>query len=118
MPLDIVEHVEALGIGKPGHPHVTRALARLHGHMTIDDTADGPPSLLTELLANVAAESSDLIGALSAGLLDTRAAKLTAAHLPFSARCQIRRELDQLIDVLAGLNGSLFPDESEGENDG
>lgn len=28
MPVDIVRKVEALGAGKPGHPHITRALAR------------------------------------------------------------------------------------------
>lgn len=103
MPLDIVAKIEALGAGSPGHPHVTRALARAAG---VSLSASHPaPSAMEDLgdwMAAIAREHADLFGVLAGQ--DLRAACDTLSP---NARASIGREADQLIDQLQQLRRAV-----------
>ena len=113
MPIDVVSRVEALSVGAPGHPHISRALGRAqHALLTLDADQAGAarsPASLGEFLGLVAGESGDLIKALATAALLPGSARVEAAMLPTSTRRAITAELDQLIDVLAALNAVIAP---------
>lgn len=112
MPADVIAAVEALSAGAPGHPHVTRALARAQGALVLDgplpaDPATGSGASISCWLAHVAGESADVIRVLASGGVYPGAAAALADGLGAQQRAVLARELDQLIDVLAGLNAVL-----------
>jgi hypothetical protein len=94
MPLNIVRIVEALGKGRPGHPHITRALARSGGVALAGEIAGqvGGAEDLGDWLALVARENADLAAVLAGEDL----AKGVAALSP-AARTRISREARDLI---------------------
>jgi len=107
MPIDIVAKVEALGAGSPGHPHITRALARHQGDLVLDCGDDCERFPLTQLLAEVAGESSDVIRVLaeSAGV-EGAAVRTIEAMLP-AQKAELAREMDGLLKVLTSINQQL-----------
>lgn len=112
MPVDLVVTVEALGAGAPGHPHITRALARAAGQTTFD--GDTPPNCadwhLGQWFAEIAGEHADFMRSLASGEFLPGQAADSLRAMPAQRRAAIARELDQLIDVLAGFNTLLHPD--------
>jgi hypothetical protein len=103
MPLQLVRHVEALGAGKPGHPHVTRALARaadlpIGGRGAAQAGVDD----LGDWMALVARENADLAAAM-AGQDLARCCESLSPH----ARERLSRETGQLIAVLEGFRRDL-----------
>lgn len=98
MPADLVARVEALGAGSPGHPHITRALARAQGGAFVPS----PASVLLELpnlgawLAEIAGESSDVMRAVASEALTE-----DIAALPDRRRVAISDEVHDLIERLA-----------------
>lgn len=109
MPLDVAARVEALSVGQPGAPHITRALARAGGAgLIVTGTSEaGAGEDLTLLLADVAGESSDLIRALASGRGVPGRAAARIADLTLPQKLAACRELDQLIDLLSGIAGQL-----------
>ncbi len=108
MPIDVVRRIEALGAGRPGHPHVTRALARAQGQLVLRREADrnDPGAPLSRWLAQVVGESADVIEVLAAGLV---APAQSIAEMAPAERQRLAGEIDQLIDVLAGMQAQLAP---------
>ena len=113
MPLEVAAKVEALSVGAPGYPHITRALARAAGAEFVT-RQDGEGSVcedLTRLLADVAGESGDLLRALASGASSGRAFPGKAAcrirEMPHEQRMAVSIELDQLVDLLAGIAQQL-----------
>jgi hypothetical protein len=110
MPLDVAAKVEALSHGTPGHPHITRALARAAGADFVTSSCEAASAGcddLTLLLADVAGESGDLIRALALGSGSPARAALRIRDMSPDQRAGVARELDQLVDVLAGIRGEL-----------
>lgn len=108
MPCDLVRKVEALSAGAPGHPHVTRALARAQGgaFVALADGAAvavlvGAPQL-GQLLAAVAGESSDVIALLAASQLEA-----TIDELPPATREAIADECFELVEQVAAIERRL-----------
>jgi hypothetical protein len=108
MPADKAAVVEALGAGAPGHPHITRALARAQG-MVLTDPVGVVPASLAGVLGAVAGESSDVIGAL-ARLASGGLATIDALALDPAVRAALAGEIDQLIDLLVSIAARLVPE--------
>jgi len=104
MPLNLVERVEALGAGKPGHPHITRALARAHGVSISKRAARSTPGKddLGDWLAIVTQDVSELLQAFAGQNLSS-----ATDELSINARAQIGREAGELIARLEELRSSL-----------
>ncbi|MEO5605580.1 MAG: hypothetical protein ABIR02_08210 [Novosphingobium sp.] len=94
MPLNIARHVEALGKGAPGHPHITRALARAVSATIVGEAAASFPGLddLGDWMALVARENADLASALAGEDLALGVEALSPA-----ARARISIEARELI---------------------
>lgn len=107
MPLDIIARVEELGAGSPGHPHITRALARRQGDMVLDCGDGGERYPLAQLLAEVAGESSDVIRILAEGAGSSDAAARSIASMGPRQRSELARELDGLMQVLSDINNQI-----------
>lgn len=110
MPADVIARVEALGAGAPGHPHVTRALARAQAAELVfdDDAGRVPPGRATsQWLAALAGESSDVIAALAAGAVMPGQALASLRELPLSVQRQVMAEIDQMADLLAAIRGEF-----------
>ena len=105
MGVDVVARIEALSAGAPGHPHVTRALARAQGggfwSVPVGGVVIDAPRL-GQLLATVAGESSDVIGRLARAPLDA-----TIAGLAASERTAIADECFELVEMVAALERQL-----------
>ncbi len=111
VPLDLVAPLEALAAGAPGHPAITRALARQQG-LPLGNLPVEPERGREDLgdwLAVVAAEHADLVGVLAAE-------DLSAGIAPLSARArerivregqQLMVELQRLLTALDGGSTSL-----------
>ena len=103
MPLDIVAQVEALGAGSPGHPHVTRALARAAGERVRGGAALTPGlDDLGDHLAALAREHADLLQVLACEDLER-----CCSDLSTSARATIAREAGELAAQLEQLRAAL-----------
>ena len=107
MPVDLVRKVEALAAGAPGHPHLTRALARAQGgaFVAVNDGQVGVSFAvprLGELLALVAGETSDVIGLLAAAQLEA-----TIDQLPRAQREAIADECFELVEQVAAIERRL-----------
>jgi len=63
---------------------------------------------VAQWLARIAGESGDLLRALASGSVMPGAAAVIVADMTLDARRAVAREMDQLIAVLAGLNGVLL----------
>lgn len=107
MPLEIVARVEELGAGSPGHPHITRALARRQGDMVLDCTDGGECYPLARLLAEVAGESSDVIRVLAEGAGSPDAAARSIEGMSPQQKAELARELDGLMQVLSSINHQI-----------
>jgi hypothetical protein len=104
MPLDVIAKVEALSAGAPGHPHVTRTLARASEGSFVPCPAAVALDLpnLGRMLAEVAGESSDVIGLLAAGQLG---AAIEALAMP--DRIAIADECEDLVEKVAAVERRL-----------
>lgn len=100
MPVDVIAKVEALGAGSPGHPHITRALARAQGLVMIDPDQAAPVSVV-RALGDVASESGDVIRLLATAI-DGGLTSFEAMVTPHRRR-EMLSEIDQLIDLLTGI---------------
>lgn len=111
MPVDLVAKVESLGAGAPGHPHVTRALVRAQGAEFVSCAGQQPGTgkgvELARLLADFAGESSDVVRVLASGTLMPGQAAARIHDMTPSARKVLEREIDEVIDVLAGIGAEL-----------
>lgn len=109
MPADMVRRVEALGAGSPGHPHVTRALARASGA----DIRLPAASLLEAARAHGMDDLGDWMGAISrdfgdlVGELAGENLAEACAALSSNARADIGREAGDLIDRLHQLRRAI-----------
>lgn len=107
MPVDVLRKVEALSAGAPGHPHVTRALARAQGGAFVP-LPDGGGQVcfaapkLGQLLAQVAGESSDVIALLASSQLEA-----TIDQLPDDLRQAIADECVELVEMVAAMERHL-----------
>lgn len=106
MPADVIARIEALGAGAPGHPHITRALARAQGGAFVDfppnqSIAIGAAVLAT-WLADIAGEAGDVINAIARGDLAAELGALAPAR-----RSQILGEVDQTVDLLVSFAARL-----------
>ena len=113
MPADLVRKVEALSAGAPGHPHVTRALARAQGGAFVALQFDGcgargavavsfDAPQLGQLLAQVAGESSDVIALLASSQLEATIDELSPA-----LRHAIAEECFDLVEKVATIERRL-----------
>jgi hypothetical protein len=100
MPLNLVERLEALGVGSPGAPHITRALARARGLSvsceTLADLRDMDD--LGDWLAAVTKEIACLVSAVAGEDLSKGPQELSVAsrkRIGRPARAMIER-LEQL----------------------
>lgn len=104
MPIDLVAELEQLTVGKPGHPRITRALARQAGFLLVPEGGEkGEARSLGEHLADVVGEASDVMGAMKSAV--------TGGGLARDARKQALAEARQLQDAAAELVAAL---EAEG----
>lgn len=100
IPIDLVAELEQLTVGKPGHPRITRALARQAGFLLVPEGGDkGDGRSLGEHLADVVGEASDVMGAMRAAV--------TGGQLPTAARLRALVEARQLQDQVAELVAAL-----------
>ena len=108
MPADLVRKVEALSAGAPGHPHVTRALARAQGGAFVALPNNSAPAVsfdtpqLGQWLALVAGESSDVIGLLAASQMGATIDELSPAQ-----RTAIAGECFELVEQVAAIERRL-----------
>lgn len=109
MGADLVARIEALSAGAPGHPHVTRALARAQGGqfvpgmLAVGMGARGIAEvLLGHWLAEIADDSSDVIGLLAGGDLAAPIARLSRER-----RQALAREVCELAERLGNLECAL-----------
>lgn len=101
--IDKVLVVEALGAGKPGHPHITRALARASGGEFLGRAAiDGEVEALDVHLPRFASEAGDLIRSLAQGV--ALKSKLTRSQLA-ALNQQVVETLDAVLALYGDLNG-------------
>ncbi len=107
MPLDIVARVEELSTGSPGHPHITRALARRQGDMVLDCGDESRRYPLAQLLAEVAGESSDVIRILANGTGAADAAARCIDSMSPQQKAELAREVDDLMQVLSDINKQI-----------
>lgn len=107
MPVNLVRRVEALGAGRPGHPHITSALARAAGRR-IGGAAPTHDNLhVSDWLCDLAGEHADVVRALVDGTVRPGAARPSIRDMSAHARAVLSREIDQLLDVLGALKGEL-----------
>lgn len=104
IPADLIRPLEALGAGAPGHPHITRALARAQG-VTVQ--GDEPrPALrhddLGDWLADLSREQAELVSALAGENLAGAVDSLSPA-----ARDRLSREARELAARLAQFVSAL-----------
>lgn len=105
-PLNAVRRIEALGAGKPGHPHVTRALARAQGLRLGGAMPESDNVHLSDWLCDLTGEHADVVRALAS-------ARSSLKDLSLNQRAALAREIDQLVDVLAALRAGIeAPDTS------
>ncbi|UZW55528.1 hypothetical protein NUH86_01615 [Sphingobium sp. JS3065] len=100
MPIDLVAELEQLTVGKPGHPRITRALARQAGFLLVPEGGDARDRRsLGEHLADMVGEASDVMGAMKAAMTDHRLAPAARAK----ALCEARQLQDQVAELVAAL---------------
>lgn len=104
IPADLITPLEALGAGRTGHPHITRALARQQGGVlgSLPVDPDRGREDLGAWLAAIAAENADLTSALA----DQDLARC-AGQLSQRARAGLVRETDELIAQLQAFRAVL-----------
>lgn len=110
IPICLVPRLEALGTGAPGHPHVTRALARAQAAELVFADAGSPPTpgqATSQWLARLAGESSDVIAAMASGAMMPGQALGALHELPLSVQRRIMAEVDQMADLLAAIRGAF-----------
>jgi hypothetical protein len=94
--IDQVAAIENHGTGRAGHPHITRALARLQGFVLVPAGDAGDEESIPMLLGQLAAEFGDVFKAMAARV-ETSAPMSVRDHEDTS------REIDQLADAVAAL---------------
>jgi len=108
MPISVVEELEAVTNGKPGHPHVTNYLARKAGFtLVVLPVVEANGSDLLRLLAQQAKESGDIANVICEAIAD---GKITADE----AR-SVRKELRDLIRICVAMDAELELIERESE---
>lgn len=98
--IDQVATIEDHGTGRPGHPHITRALARRQGFVLVPAGDAGDEASLPMLVGSIAAEAGDVIKALASRM----AASTNMAPREIE---DAMRETDELADVVASLRRAL-----------
>ncbi|HKT85615.1 MAG TPA: hypothetical protein VJQ77_05965 [Novosphingobium sp.] len=107
VPADVAVMIDALGTGRPGHPHIASAMARAQG-AAIEGSAPARRHLhLHEWLADLSGESADVIRALVAGSVIPGQAVPSIQLMSANDRATVLRELDELADVVASLRMKL-----------
>ncbi|AMK18727.1 phage regulatory CII family protein [Sphingobium sp. MI1205] len=100
MPIDLVAELEQLTVGKPGHPRITRALARQAGFLLVPEGGEkGEGRSLSEHLADVVGEA--------AGVMTAMKAAITGCALDRNARREALQEARELQDAAAELVAAL-----------
>jgi len=94
--LDVIAEIEDRGVGRAGHPHITRALAKRQGFVLVSAGDVGDEDSLPMLLGSVASEAGDVIK-----LLAERIA--SGASMTPRAHDDAAREIDELMDAVATL---------------
>lgn len=107
MPLAFAATVDALGTGKPGHPHIARALALSAGLELGGTVPPSDNSHPAEWIGDVSVESGDLVRALVAGTMVQGRVAATLAAMSANARAAVSRECDQLLALIAGLQTEI-----------
>jgi hypothetical protein len=94
--LDVIGDLEDYGRGRPGHPHITRALARRQGFELVPSGSSGDEASLPMLLGQLGSEVGDVFRVLAARV---------GAAAPMSVRDHddAMRELNELSDAVAAL---------------
>jgi hypothetical protein len=104
-PVDVIRKVEALGAGAPGHPHVTRALARASGAVLSGalPIAAGLEDL-GDHLAAVTRETADLTAALAEEDLagDCRRLSTAARQRILHEGADLVAQVEQLLRAVGG----------------
>lgn len=104
MPIDLVAELEQLTVGKPGHPRITRALARQAGFLLVPEGGEqGDLRPLGDHLADVVGEAADVMASMKFALAVNGMKRIDRARAIAEAR--------QLQDAAAELVAAL---EAEG----
>lgn len=98
--IDQVATIEDHGTGRPGHPHITRALARRQGFVLVPAGDAGDDDSLPMLVGSVAAETGDVIKALAHRMTGTT--QMSPREVE-----DAMRQADELADAVAGLRAAL-----------
>ncbi|MPT48276.1 MAG: hypothetical protein E2598_07610 [Sphingobium sp.] len=100
LPVDLVVQLEGCTVGLPGHPHVTRVLARRAGYQLVplSEGVVSGDNLLSDL-ARITQEAGDLSHAILAGLSD--------GQLCANDHGAMNRELEQLETAVAAMRSKL-----------
>lgn len=102
-PVDVIADLEAVTHGTPGHPAVTRQLARMAGYELVPlAPAQGGAVDFAGHLARVIRESADVTSALSLHLSESA---LTGVRVDKAAA--LRREVAEAIQALVELDAAL-----------
>lgn len=104
MPIDLVVELEQLTVGKPGHPHISRALARQAGFLlTPEGGEDAEARSLAEHLGDVVAEAADVMAAMRGAV--------AGKSLDRTARLRALEQARELQDAAAELVAALEAEE-------
>lgn len=100
-PLDVVARLEAAARGAPGHPHVTRVLARDAGcELVLLPDAAQPGVAWSQHIAALAKEGGELMSAVCAALADDNDVSSAEAR-------RALRDADELVAVAVSLRAAL-----------
>ena len=102
VPVDVVADLEAVTHGRPGHPHVTRALARRQGYDLVPLPEAAPDEIDPHHhLSALARETGDVMAKLALALADGR---LTAHEVRvLKLISEVEEALQAIVDLRAGL---------------
>lgn len=112
VPIDIAIVIDALGTGKPGHPHIASAMVRALGSTVSAPAPDSDNVHLHDWLADLSGESADVIKALVAGAVQPGQAIPSIRQMSSNAKATVLRELDQLADLIAALRDKVERDDT------
>ena len=98
-PMHVVAHLESCTVGQPGHPHVTRLMARRAGFVLVERQEDGADVSPLHGLAGLVAETGDLSRCIGEAMAD--------GAMDDAERLAALRELRELEGQAAALRVAL-----------
>ncbi|MCT2398503.1 hypothetical protein [Novosphingobium mangrovi (ex Huang et al. 2023)] len=107
VPIDLAVVIDSLGTGKPGHPHIARAMVRALGATVSAPAPDSDNLHLHEWLADLSGESADVIRALVDGAVPPGRATPSIRTMSPNSQANVLREIDQLVDLLCALRARV-----------